>query len=492
MKLFDRRPSLEDEILLPAEQEEQVSGMLYPSGGGGLNDGVELDGEDFFVDPVAGEWPDPKPELQLLVAIEEYSQDLQYLTQDIKKARGMSVSFAMEAQRIAPEIFTTPVNHFTKTPTATQHVASMESIGKAIMDFLKKAAAAIYRLIKRFIYWVIGKPYHPDGDNSPVDPAALKDAAQIVNVRTNNFKKASQAIASMTTSADTAYHAAVGAHFIYKDAHGVEKKFINYLEFAGYESHATGKLNHSPSVSLFLLQQKSLFRDMVENGPYTKSINRITQIMRLMTHEVGNRQKLFGQLNNAVRERKVEHISVIVEEIVKPLEIEGLQMKFIRKDLHEVWTAIVERKSPDKELAFERVLPTVARFYDNPAVVQSYGETLEQIKLIDQIAHDMEAMVKYVETIQDEEQEIARLVQRAIVSVGAMMNDILAMRGALNDYVARMTSVSVSAAMFINRAVREIAESAAKTVKLKAITSAQEKCNDEYNNFSNFARVIMK
>lgn len=98
-----------------------------------------LSNDDLFEGPiVAGELPEElNKNLAIVAALESRITDLCYLVSDMKRAGGMSKSFALEAARIDPKSVR-PIGFYSEAPSATQYKVSLESFTAKISEAWKR------------------------------------------------------------------------------------------------------------------------------------------------------------------------------------------------------------------------------------------------------------------------------------------------------------------------------------------------------------------
>lgn len=120
--------------------------------GGGLNSDNELDDDNLidylFENPIAGEVPELKQNIALIIANESRMRELRYLRDDIARAGGMTKTFALEAARLIPT-FTEPNGQFyTEEPSATRYKVSLEEVEMVITQDIKKSIAMLIKVLE--------------------------------------------------------------------------------------------------------------------------------------------------------------------------------------------------------------------------------------------------------------------------------------------------------------------------------------------------------
>lgn len=130
-----------------------------------LNAGAELDNEELFEDPVAGELPDLDAEIKLVTSFEHQLLDLSRVAEDIVNAGGMCQRFALEAEAIVPGYLITdrvPLGYYSKDISATRLKLALEEVSKGMWALIAAGIAAALALLIKLISWFRGR----GGDDS--------------------------------------------------------------------------------------------------------------------------------------------------------------------------------------------------------------------------------------------------------------------------------------------------------------------------------------
>lgn len=142
---------------------------------GGLNDDFALDDDieekqpqvnpivdekDFaeavFDDPIPGEMPVLKEDIDVVVTSGNKVDDLLYFRQDVLGAKGMNKQLAMEAQSIIPDFLgeNRSLGFFTETVTKTQYAATLESIDSAQKSALQRMIDAVKSFFVKIMEYI--------------------------------------------------------------------------------------------------------------------------------------------------------------------------------------------------------------------------------------------------------------------------------------------------------------------------------------------------
>lgn len=116
--------------------QDGIGGIHY--GSGGLNEGMELEDEIDSDPTLSFTLVETDPEVANAIATENRITDLKYLIQDIEKSSGINQALALEAQRIAPEFFKSPIGYFTKELSATRYKVSLEELNNGLLVLQNK------------------------------------------------------------------------------------------------------------------------------------------------------------------------------------------------------------------------------------------------------------------------------------------------------------------------------------------------------------------
>ena len=235
---------------------------------GGLNAGAELDEEDLFEEPVAGEVPELREDLTIYVALEAQLQDLAYLQHDIQEAHGMCKSFAMEAERIVPGLTGVPLGFFTEAPTATRLKVSLESLSKTVWVLIGAAIGALIASIARFTgWWKAGK-------------GGAKDSAQAARDNESTLREQEGVARDMASVVNG------GAALLDEDGKPIKKITMASL----VEDLWGDNPGRYERTKAFLALENPFHRDIIQRGTYTQTFRAITPALGALTDLL--RQKL--------------------------------------------------------------------------------------------------------------------------------------------------------------------------------------------------------
>lgn len=231
-----------------------------------------------------------------IISTESLLDNLCDLCMRIHGTEGMTKSFALEAVDLQPEIFQdTPMAYFTKEPSATQFHASLESIGGAIWEAIKKVAKAISEFFKKFISWLF------PGKNKPVEIAGLLESSARNSRELNNqllqYEDMIKRVGNMTWSTNDEEYVEFSesprrvsnedsSNFDFSLAGGIS---INEI-LSKY-----AKANPESPLGTMLLSKNGLYSDILHDGPYSK-------MMRGYKTSLGSLHECFTECDNITKE----------------------------------------------------------------------------------------------------------------------------------------------------------------------------------------------
>lgn len=133
---------------------------------GASNSGFEIDEVEFFKDgAIAGEFPELKEEINLMISTESLVVDLLSLQSRIRINKGMTRNMGMELLEMIPTLEShTSVRHFTEQLSGIGVETSLEAIDFKLWGIIAAAVAFIGGLIYKFRKWMTG---NSDGKDTP-------------------------------------------------------------------------------------------------------------------------------------------------------------------------------------------------------------------------------------------------------------------------------------------------------------------------------------
>ena len=270
---------------------------------------------------------EPSDELKLgdenaaLEAVFEVLGHLEQLQTDIRDAGGMTQQFAMEAQQLLV-VFDrdTPLAYYTKNPSRTRLAVANEEINKGMWAAIAAGVAALLAVVYKVVRWLMGSS---SSDSAPASSSAsssnktpTEQAKEVVKEATEVAKEAPEAVAQTKESASEMVAEAepvLGAFVellkndkplpeapdggpiymvIGKDIHVVKSQgdvmtcLLASRDNEGLDT--TDAINELVKMSNYDL-------DLVESGPYTKSIIDLTGQIQDFTRLSGDRLQLIKE-----------------------------------------------------------------------------------------------------------------------------------------------------------------------------------------------------
>lgn len=230
-----------------------------------LNSGAELDDTppELFDNPTPGEVPDFDQEISVISSLRVAAEALADVFSDIKRAGGMNLTFAMEAERILPNTLSKPMGYYTKSTSATLLKESMEGITTGIWALIGAGIAAVLALVYKLVKWLTGSKSDKT-DVTDADGRAARD----------NFEKKAKAVPE---AQEAAMDAVKEMRVLNNDMRH------NPIEFKTQSGHVIRYNNMDDAIAelftddekygrakRFLDNPNPIHQDIVAEGPYTQ------------------------------------------------------------------------------------------------------------------------------------------------------------------------------------------------------------------------------
>jgi hypothetical protein len=270
----------------------------------------------------AGQEPEYDEERRLILGLEAQLEDLTYLMADIRRAGGMCQDFATEAFRLVPALESMGgVGYYTKTPSKTRLTVAMEELHKGIYAAIAAAAAVVMFAIYRFIRWLTGDKSEDSGTNATNPPDATK-----VKDKANDAKKK---IADKYVKADIVADAEVKvADTLQTVQNKVDEAHPNTGDHSGFDMMYThfASEGSNEGQKRFLKLINGEYADILQNGDWTRNVEKLAGVMGAIKTQLINRFKTFEQITEHVDRGDVTDQSKIQHEVSslkKPIGVAG-------------------------------------------------------------------------------------------------------------------------------------------------------------------------
>lgn len=402
--------------------------------GGSLNAGAELDNEltndDVFVAPITpGEFPELKDDVNILAVMESRMTDLVYLAQDIERANGMTKAFAMEAERILPDVLSSPMGYFTHAPSATQFRISMEEIHKGVWALIAAAAVAVIGVIWKIIGWLKGDS--SSDKTTPSGGGSSSKAAGAVSQKADKDINATEAVAEAVSTTEDIIQRVVSEFsalaVTIKDKHGRDVTYSSMDKIIEALLTDGAKYEHAKR---FLESRDHLFHDIINNGPLTKQFYNAGNTLRDLHGELLKKIEevdhiLKSDMGNDTRAGELKHNKALENDrLAKPIELkfEGSSMT-----IEEIATTVSDTRHTvmDREvngrIHFDQLFSRMSKAYSGKKTATVLNEVKNIAVTMTELEDKLEEMRKLAGNLSNDGAPGANTTGVAVRIRGAIM-----------------------------------------------------------------------
>lgn len=278
----------------------------------------------------AGQEPEFDEERRLILGLEAQLDDLTYLMSDIRRAGGMCQDFAMEAFRLVPAFESMGgLGYYTKAPSKTRLNVAMEELHKGIWAAIAAAAAVVSFAIYRFIRWLAGGK----GDDAK-DAKNPPDATKVKDVANEAKKKIAEKHTKADIVADAEEKVADALHTAQNELEGTHPNLVNTAKGTAGVSSAFDLFYHdfvtttkgNDGARAFMKLANGEYADIIQEGPWSKQIEKLAGIMGAVKTQLINRFKSFEQITEYIDRGDQTEMSKIEQEVkvlLKPISVAG-------------------------------------------------------------------------------------------------------------------------------------------------------------------------
>ena len=216
-----------------------------------------------------------------ILALEAQIDKLLVLADNIKKADGMTKSFALEAETMIPGFNDgKPSAYYTVLPSFFEYKVSMEAISKTIWGGILTAVAAAALIIYKFYRWLF--PKKSDKDTNAGDVVAT---AETVSKTVDSAPD----VTKINTELNAAYM---------EDSVKKTKPFNSIDELINdYVKH----VDDDNIVSVMLGERNPLIHDILNDGEYSATMSRAEANLQSVMHIVAGIDERLTMLLDAVK-----------------------------------------------------------------------------------------------------------------------------------------------------------------------------------------------
>jgi len=419
-----------------------------------LNAGSELhaEPEDAQVDVI-----DLNQDNESFIAMEAALADLIGLSIDIRGTGGMSRGFAMEAQRIMPEVLSSPIGYFSVSPSATQYRVSLEEIDKGVWALIIAGVTVVIGAIYKIWKWLSGDK---DGDGNGATAAAkfegkveevkatsegtMEMASGMVDVGREVRSNPIQFQGKDGTVRWNSMDQLIDTVFVNEDRYGEEKKFF--------------------------LTPRPIHRDIVEHGPYSKMIEHLAKghVFSKVAEVIKQKIKLLEDIEHRDRNAQGQQVPGLnneLDQIAKPITVryEGAEMTLqqLGSKLRGAREGAEATKNTHR-LHYDEMYTKVGNVYKNNDLVELLKQVINYLPVLDEMRHGLEATQRYVGDVTQDGQpggnspQVAQRIRALITSMHDQLAGFAALANEIEHYVHHFKSLSQTAAGFGKEIVRKV------------------------------------
>lgn len=381
--------------------------------GGSLNAGAELDDEpqlkndDLFEGPIEpGEIPELKDDVNILAVMESRLVDLSYLAEDIARANGMSKDFAMEAERILPNVLSSPQGFFTKAPSATQYRVSMEEIHKGVWALIAAAAVAVIGVIWKIVSWL--------GGGKSDDKSSSGGGSSSGSGSSNKAKQTADKMATEVANTETVADAVVDAegtmhrinsemstiNIVINDKNGRPVSYSNMDKII--ETLLTDGAKYEQA-KRFLESRDPLFHDIINSGQFSKQAFAAAMALRDLQGALNSKidevdNILKSDMGNDTRAGELKHNKALENDrLAKPIEIkfDGSMMTIedVATTLSDTRHSVMD-KDVQGRIHFDQLFSKIASAYKGKKTAQMLTEIKNVTATVIELEDRLEEMKK--------------------------------------------------------------------------------------------------
>lgn len=305
-----------------------------------------------------------------IVSLESRIDNCLILLDTITKTKGMSRSFAEEAQTLVPNFSTAPLAYYSLQPTKTQYNAAIEGLSTGIMALIAAGIAAAIALIYKVYKWLTGGKEEADADD-------------VVKVAENSKK----VVDTVKDSIDETRHEMSGLEKMVRqmnatltDAEGKEYRCTSLDMFV--EKNITGQRRE-----VILKYQKledPVLNDIIRRGPMTKLALEVTNATKHLLFVLEAKLRVVKEMH--VRDttdysQSAANVNAIILEKFKKdstVKFNGKDCTFkeIAFQLSEAEKSAHNTSQGTHSIKFDNLITTVYEHYNS----QQFHQIIEMIE----------------------------------------------------------------------------------------------------------------
>lgn len=272
------------------------------------------------------------------VILESQLDNALTLLNSMNKTGGMCQRYAEEAMSLFPEFGGVPLTHYSTLPTKTRYSVSLEELNGGMIALITAAVAAAIALIYKIYKWIVGDK--SKDDKKPVTEQEIEEKGKetikaIENVK-DNLEENKETITHMEKMMAM-------MNIRIKDANDKEYLCTSFQMFIDRNLTEMERYEH---MKKFLELKDPFFRDIIQDGPYSKAIVEVQKATHALIGVMGARIQLFQKAVDINIADFTPGSDAIVNSILEKLSVKS-SFRIFGKDLDfkEIGRAIQEKEA---------------------------------------------------------------------------------------------------------------------------------------------------
>jgi hypothetical protein len=387
--------------------------------------------------------PELTEELDALVTLEARLEDLLILRESIISSGGMSQSFALEAQRLLPEFDQkAPLGFYTLEPTKTRLGVALEELSSGVWALIAAGIAAVIAAIIKFFKW-LGK-----GDETKATERTQSASSDLQEAITL-LKACDKLITDGAKSVENKY-------LFLKDKPQKEHFSLDSLIKALFSD-----VPHDTRIAAFLQTTDPFFHDLVNKGPYTKELGKLTGFFSNLQIILKQRLNMIEQVGklDLSRDDVASDMSNIrmLDTLSEPTRVsyDGKEMDLqeVKSRIQEV-THSVQAEKHESDLSFDKLFSTMSDSMSETDTVKSLEEVVYFMPLLERMKTELVLLQKQAGHYATDGQKgkhttiIGTGLRHAIFVLGVDVASISALAAEVMSYQHRLLHLATNAASF--------------------------------------------
>jgi hypothetical protein len=324
----------------------------------------EVTAHDLFQEVIPGEVPELKEDLNIIGANSAALEDLDYLLADLKRAGGMSQSFATEAKRLYPEFDKqSPLGYYTQQASATRYRISLESLFQRLKESFKELIRKLRELLRRFALWLVGSRDTGGNLMNKTDDQIKSEVESVTQRAEERNQTLEQDMHDLQVLAKVVL-VEVSKGIDIRDQHGDTQHVSDFDKLVAHYLYDT---ESAEEVRQFMEGRNPIFHDIIEEGPWTKAteglVDIVNQSLSVMMQKSTALLSVVSSSGSAAFADQMVNGRTL-EILNQRLEVSFQGRKMNLQDVSTHYNRIYNEASqgePQKHLSFEQVFGRMAQ-----------------------------------------------------------------------------------------------------------------------------------